>query len=95
MDKIDLMIRNLKQSQKDMEETQIPIITDEHGNIDKECPNEDCLFLFKVNAEDWEANFKDEIVYCPNCKNESPANSYWPSEFMDQFKNQLLNKARK
>jgi len=90
MDKINRLIKNLKEFQKDINKVKIPVKTDEDGYIDKECPNEECLFQFKVNAEDWGNNFKDEKVFCPNCKNESAANTYYPSEFIGQFRRELI-----
>lgn len=31
----------------------VEIETDENGYIDKQCSNEKCEFIFKVNGEDW------------------------------------------
>lgn len=31
----------------------VAILSDEKGYIDKQCPNEECEFIFKVNEEDW------------------------------------------
>lgn len=36
----------------------IPVEPDEEGYFDKECPAENCLFQFKVNAEDWVVNVR-------------------------------------
>jgi uncharacterized Zn finger protein (UPF0148 family) len=57
----------------------IDIIPDDKGMIDRECPKENCQALFKVNAEDWKNFFKDEEVFCPVCRNNSPAKDYLPS----------------
>lgn len=58
----------------------IPIETDELGYIDKQCPNEECEFLFKVNENDWQNNFGDDAVWCPLCRHEAPARSWYTIE---------------
>jgi len=78
----------------------IPIETDEDGYYDKECPSEDCLFQFKVLAEDWQDKFKDESVFCPLCGHNEPADNFWTTEQLENGKEQAykqykskLNKA--
>ncbi len=53
---------------------------DEKGYIDKQCPSEECRFLFKVNYEDWKNLFKNESVWCPLCRHEAPSNKWVPIE---------------
>jgi hypothetical protein len=55
----------------------IPIDTDENGFFDRECPDEECLFVFKVHEEDWDKNFIDEAVFCPMCGKESTSDTFW------------------
>lgn len=62
----------------------IPIKTDENGFFDRECPDEECMFLFKVHEDDWTNIFKDEAVFCPMCGNESTSDNFWTTE---QLKN--------
>ena len=57
---------------------------DEKGYFDRECPNEDCKFNFKINTEDWEEKVSDEEVHCPKCGYVSDA-SQWFTE--KQIKN--------
>ena len=45
----------------------IEIISDEKGYFDRECPNEQCLYKFKINLEDWKNIVSDEEVHCPMC----------------------------
>ena len=66
----------------------MPILPDDDGYFDKECPNEDCLSQFKVNAEDWENLFSDEAVYCPFCGHTASANSWWTTEQLEQAEEQ-------
>jgi hypothetical protein len=62
----------------------IPIKPDEEGFIDKECPDEECKFQFKVHEDDWTNIFKDESVFCPMCGRESTSDNFWTTE---QIKN--------
>lgn len=56
----------------------VPIEPDSEGFLDKECPSEPCLFLFKVNAEDWSVIVRDEEVFCPSCGHTAPADNWYP-----------------
>ena len=58
----------------------VRIDADEKGYIDKQCPAEQCEFLFKVNKEDWSNIFKDETVWCPMCRHEAPADQWFTVE---------------
>jgi len=68
--------------------------TDEDGFIDKECPEQNCLFPFKVYGEDWKTKIDENKVYCPNCKNESPSNAYFPEKLVKQVQNKVIKQAR-
>jgi hypothetical protein len=59
-------------------EISVPVESDSEGYVDKECPNESCLFLFKIHSEDWSNIVQDEQVFCPSCRHVSPANSWYP-----------------
>ena len=43
----------------------ISIDSDSKCYLDKECPNEECLYKFKVFEDDWRNKCNDEVVYCP------------------------------
>jgi len=58
----------------------IPVKSDSDGYVDRECPNEECLFVFKVNEDDWRDIFRDEQVFCPLCRHEANADSWWTQE---------------
>ncbi len=64
------------------------ILPDDDGYYDKECPNEECMSKFKVNADDWGALFSDEAVYCPFCGHVAPARSWWTTEQVEQAQHQ-------
>lgn len=61
----------------------VPIETDDKGYIDKQCPSEECEFLFKVNESDWETIFQDDAVWCPLCRHEAPSDQWFT---LDQIK---------
>lgn len=65
---------------KEMKQVTIPIHADGEGYIDKECPNEACLFQFKVLEEDWQNIFNSEKVYCPMCRHEANSKSWYTNE---------------
>jgi len=64
----------------------VAIESDDKGYIDKQCPNEDCEFIFKVNEEDWINIFKDEAVWCPFCRHEAPSEQWFTIEQVEHAK---------
>ncbi len=62
----------------------IRIPLDEKGYFDRQCSNNECKKYFKVNFEDWKNIVKDEVVYCPICKYESPATE-WNTESQQEY----------
>lgn len=68
----------------------IGIDSDENGYIDKQCPSDDCKFIFKVNEEDWGNIFSDAAVWCPLCRNEDPADKWFTLEQVEHFKAEAL-----
>lgn len=45
----------------------ITLKSDKKGYLDRECPNEDCEYTFKINMEDWENKVSDEEMHCHLC----------------------------
>ncbi len=68
----------------------VPIESDENGYIDKQCPSEECEFIFKVNEEDWGNIFKDEVVWCPLCRHEAPSDQWFTIEQVEHAKAEAL-----
>lgn len=64
----------------------VAIESDEKGYIDKQCPNEDCEFIFKVNEEDWVNIFEDEAVWCPFCRHEASSDQWFSVEQVEHCK---------
>lgn len=62
----------------------IPIHPDKDGYIDKECPDEKCMFQFKVHDEDWSVLFDNEKVFCPMCRHEANSRSWFTTEQINQ-----------
>lgn len=63
---------------------------DEEGYLDRECPAPDCLFLFKVFAEDWRNIVRDEEVFCPFCGHSDDAKKWFTTEQVANMKRQAL-----
>ena len=54
---MDVVIdKNTYERRKEMISIPIKLKLDEKGYLDRECPNEQCLYKFKINMEDWENN---------------------------------------
>lgn len=70
------------------------ILPDEDGYYDKECPNEKCLFKFKVHADDWRNLFSDEAVFCPFCGYNAPSRSWWTTEQVKQAQEQAVQNVK-
>lgn len=68
----------------------VPIESDEKGYVDKQCPSEDCEFIFKVNSGDWSNIFKDEAVWCPLCRHEAPADQWFTIAQVEHAKAEAL-----
>lgn len=90
------MFENLMRELRNMERMQMsfPIESDEDGYIDKECPNRDCLFQFKVHKEDWKNIFKDEAVYCPKCGKSATSNQWFTTEQVNAGKEMAINNVK-
>lgn len=67
-------------------EIPVEIISDEKGYIDRECPHEECEFVFKVHIEDWKKKVSDEIVYCPRCGHIAPSDQWWTQQQLEDIK---------
>lgn len=59
--------------------------SDEKGYFDRECPNEDCLYTFKVLMNDWKEKVSDEEVHCPLCGHVDTADKWWTQAQLEQM----------
>ena len=86
------MFKDLQKALKRLEQTKhvsIPIDPDEKGIIDKQCPSEECEFLFKVHQDDWANTVKSEAVWCPFCRHEAPKEQWYSIEQVKHSKSEV------
>lgn len=90
------MFENLIRALREIEGTHEVAVTlkaeaDADGYIDKECPNAECLFTFKIQGEDWTNIVRNEEVFCPACGHSAPAKSWWTTEQVKWARKAALN----
>lgn len=74
----DKLLKELKKLEHGVKvPIQVPL--DANGEMDRCCPSEDCHAEFKVIFDDWKDKVRDEVVYCPICRNEA-ASTEWNTE---------------
>ncbi len=62
----------------------VTLHSDEKGYLDRECPNEDCLYTFKVLMKDWEEKVSDKEVHCPLCGYVDTADKWWTQDQLNK-----------
>ncbi|WP_203249294.1 hypothetical protein [Sporosarcina beigongshangi] len=67
-------------------EIPIEIVSDEKGYLDRECPHEECEFIFKIHIEDWKNRVSDEKVYCPRCGHIAPSDQWWTQQQLNDMR---------
>lgn len=71
----DKLLRELQKLERGVKvPIQLPL--DEKGYMDRQCPSEECQTEFKVLYEDWRDRVRDEAVFCPICRFESPSTEW-------------------
>lgn len=88
------MFDDLTRELKKIEHTtyEMPILADNDGYVDKECPNINCLKKFKVFAEDWNNINEINNTYCPFCGYKSAYNTWFTTEQITQAQEQAKQK---
>lgn len=61
-------------------EIPMKILSDEKGYLDRQCHNENCLFEFKVNMQDWGDKLSDDEVHCPLCGHVDSSDHWYTDE---------------
>ncbi len=61
--------------------------SDEKNYLDRQCPNEQCEYVFKINMDDW----KDKIipqneVHCPMCGHTADSEKWYTYEQLESIK---------
>lgn len=64
----------------------VTIQSDEKGYFDRECPNEECLFQFKIKLSDWEEKVSNEAVYCPLCGYVAESDKWWTQDQLESMR---------
>ena len=76
-----------------MDSISLTIQSDNKGYYDRECPNEECLFRFKVLMEDWKNKVSDDCVYCPMCGFKTTADKWYTTEQLEQMQSVITSYA--
>ena len=63
----------------------ITLQSDENGYFDRECPNENCLYQFKIKMKDWKEKVSDEEVHCPMCGHVDTSDKWWTQDQLEQM----------
>ena len=66
-------------------EIPITLLSDEKGYFDRECPNENCLYTFKIYMEDWKEKVSDEEVHCPMCGHIDTSDKWWTQNQLESM----------
>ncbi|MHC2419658.1 hypothetical protein ACVMB2_003568 [Sinorhizobium meliloti] len=72
----------------------VPLESDAEGYFDKECPDQNCLFQFKIFEQDWKGIVRDEQVFCPSCRHCAPANSWYTAQQVAEAREYALNSVK-
>lgn len=70
----------------------VPIQADSDGYVDRECPSKSYMYQFKVHEIGWTDLLKNESVFCPLCRHEAKADSWWNTEQVEGAKKVALEK---
>lgn len=74
---------------------EIPITfqSDKKGYFDRECPNENCLYSFKINMNDLKEKVSDEEVHCPMCGHIDTSDKWWTQKQLEGMQDVAANYA--
>lgn len=75
-------------------EIPVTLQSDGKGYFDRECPNENCMYTFKINMKDWEEKVSDEEVHCPMCGHIATADKWWTQKQLDGMEEIVAGYAR-
>jgi uncharacterized Zn finger protein (UPF0148 family) len=88
-------IRALEELEKTTRcEMPLPSVADSDGYIDKECPNQECLFAFKVHRDDWKSIVRNEEVFCPFCGHRAPADNWFTTQEIEWAKKAAIQQIK-
>lgn len=90
----DKTIRFLRQLDGLQVSTGVGAETDKDGYLDRQCPNPECEFEFKIHREDWRAKVQDEAVFCPFCGHTAAAKQWFTHEQVERAKAEALARVK-
>lgn len=64
----------------------VTLNSDEKGYFDRECPNEECLYTFKILMKDWKEKVSDEEVHCPMCGHIDTSDKWWTQDQLQKMR---------
>ena len=68
-------------------EIPVTLQSDKKGYFDRECPNENCRYTFKINMQDWKEKVSDEEVHCPMCGHIDTSEKWWTQKQLEGMQN--------
>lgn len=97
----DELIKQLKKLDGMKMSIPVEIHADEDGYIDRQCPNADCLYDFKILETDLLSDLvRDEKMWCPSCGHTAEADAWFSEEQANNLQERayaevgnLINKA--
>jgi Zn finger protein HypA/HybF involved in hydrogenase expression len=72
-------------------EIPLEILSDEKGYYDRQCPNHECEYIFKIYMEDWIEKVKDEKVFCPMCGHIAPSDEWYTDDQLEGIQKMAEN----
>lgn len=82
------LIREIERMER--EPARLPVKADADGYFDRECPDTECEFQFKVIVQEWGDGFEGKEMHCPLCGMVAPADHFWTKEHLEQAKHQAV-----
>lgn len=86
------LLHELKESKRT--EVSVPLEADTDGYYDKECPGANCLFGFKIFADDWHNLVHSEEMFCPSCRHAAPTTSWFTTDQIKQARKHALDELK-
>lgn len=65
----------------------IEFVPDSKVYFDRQCPNKESEFIFKIHINDWKEKVSDEAVHCPMCSLIAPSDQWYTYEQLDGIRN--------
>lgn len=90
----DDLIRELNRLGRSPLTVTVPLLADPEGYLDRECPNTECLFEFKVLEEDWAGKVRDEEVFCPRCGTAAAADKWHTQAQVERAKQAAISEVK-